>query len=271
MKFKLDLDLDPSVPKRPSAGVVQAASGAWPAPDATRRAADSLSAQPASASGRGAEGAGAATAGRDAFLGGCATPRSGAAPPVPVVPDLSLDLSPRPPAGMQAAIDLVRRLPVLRSVVSPDFQAARAGPDAAARAGGEGLTVQGELDAQSRCLTLALPETGLLEVPPGTRIVGDCRAPNVWVRGEVAGRVVATGRFLVVDVGARVLGGIDGAALVVVAGEVVGAASGPAVVARGRLELAGTARVHGAVHHRALSIHEGARIEGEFVGLGLER
>lgn len=154
-----------------------------------------------------------------------------------------------------------RALPVLRTEVPVPVPApVHASADGSRR---EPL----DTDAMAQWLDLPRPTRGLLVVPIGTRIAGDCRARHVWVRGEVTGRVTATEGLLVVDVGARVLGGVEGRASVVIAGSVAGGRAGHAVIARGRLDLACTAVIHGSVQHGLVTIYEGATVDGEFVGL----
>lgn len=151
----------------------------------------------------------------------------------------------------------VRKVPVLRTEVG--------GPSSTMATTGGALREALDGDASAQWLSLPRPAEGLLVVPIGTRIVGDCRARHVWVRGEVTGRVTATAGLLVVDAGARVLGGVEGNASVVIAGAVAGGRAGPAVIARGRLDLACTAVIHGSVHHGVVAIYEGATVHGQFV------
>jgi len=105
-------------------------------------------------------------------------------------------------------------------------------------------------------------------VPAGARVRGDCQADHVWVLGEVDGRVFATGGTVVVAAGGHVRGGVDGAGAVVIAGRVDARWGRPAVVARGRLDIAATAHITGTVVHGVVALYEGARIDGELVGRG---
>lgn len=106
-----------------------------------------------------------------------------------------------------------------------------------------------------------------LVVPAGARLRGNCQAEHVWVLGEVDGRVRATSGTLVVAEGARVRGGVHGDGPVVIAGRVEARRGRPAVVARGRLDIASTARVTGKVMHGVVAIYQGARVDGPLVGL----
>jgi len=101
-----------------------------------------------------------------------------------------------------------------------------------------------------------------LVVPAGARIRGDCCAGSVHVHGEVTGRVRATTGLLLVAHGGRVRGGVEGAGPVVVAGRVQARRGTPAVVARGRLDLACSARVEGDVCHDVVAVYDGARVTG---------
>ena len=109
-------------------------------------------------------------------------------------------------------------------------------------------------------------QQGTLVIPAGCRVTGDCRAAQVWVAGEVAGNVFATAGTLVVAEGACVRGRLEGAGHVVVAGQVKAARGQPAVLARGRLDIACTAHITGRVVHDVIAIYEGARIDGDIVG-----
>ena len=113
----------------------------------------------------------------------------------------------------------------------------------------------------------SLERASTLIVPAGAHVRGHCQAPHVWVFGEVVGRVCATGGTVVVAEGARVRGGVDGAGPVVIAGRVDARRGRPAVVARGRLDIAGTARITGTVVHGVVALYEGARVDGPLVGL----
>jgi len=106
-----------------------------------------------------------------------------------------------------------------------------------------------------------------LVVPAGARMRGNCQAENVWVLGEVDGRVRATNGTLVVAEGGRVRGGVHGDGPVVIAGRVEARRGRPAVVARGRLDIASSARITGKVMHGVVALYEGARIDGPLVGL----
>lgn len=110
-----------------------------------------------------------------------------------------------------------------------------------------------------------------LVVPAGARVRGDCCAESVHVHGEVLGRVRATRGLLLVAPGARVRGGVEGHGPVVVAGFVQAARGADAVVAHGRLDLACSARVVGAVCHDVVAIYEGARVSGVMRGLDRRR
>jgi len=110
-----------------------------------------------------------------------------------------------------------------------------------------------------------------LVVPAGARVRGDCCAESVHVHGEVLGRVRATGGLLLVGPGARVRGGVEGHGPVVVAGLVQASRGADAVVAHGRLDLACSARVVGAVCHEVVAIYEGARVTGVLRGLDRRR
>ena len=112
-----------------------------------------------------------------------------------------------------------------------------------------------------------LEQGATLVVPAGARLRGDCQAEHIWVLGEVDGRVRATSGTLVVAAGARVRGTVDGAGPVVIAGRVDARAGRPAVVARGRLDIAGTARITGKVMHGVVALYDGARVDGALVGL----
>lgn len=101
-----------------------------------------------------------------------------------------------------------------------------------------------------------------LVVPAGARVRGDCHAESVHVHGEVLGRVRATQGLLLVAPGARVRGGVEGHGPVVIAGRVQAARGRDAVVAHGRLDLACSARVVGAVCHEVVAIYDGARVTG---------
>ena len=106
-----------------------------------------------------------------------------------------------------------------------------------------------------------------LVVPAGACVRGDCQAEHVWVLGEVHGRVRATGGTVVVAAGARVRGGVAGAGPVVIAGRVDAPRGRPAVVAHGRLDIASTAHITGTVVHGVVALYEGARIDGDLLGL----
>jgi len=143
--------------------------------------------------------------------------------------------------GGTAAVSSRTALPVLRSAVGDGAPAAR--PDA--------------------WFSLPVDDLGrLLVVPAGATVHGDVQAHAVWVAGEVAGRVTATGGVLVVDAGGCVRGGLDGQGPVVVAGRVRARPGGAAIVARGRLDLACTAHVVGEVFHDVVALYEGARLDG---------
>lgn len=201
--------------------------------------------------------------------------RAPAAPAVPrnlpASPGLALslrlgsgDAPPPTPAAAREALhpsshQATRALPVLRAevaVTAPGHAPAHGAPDEPF-----------DTDPRAQWLSLPRPAQGLFVVPIGTRIAGDCRAPHVWVRGEVTGRVIATEGILIVDAGARVLGGVEGSASVVIAGSVAAGRTGHAVIARGRLDLACTAVIHGSVQHGVVTIYRGAIVNGEFVGL----
>ncbi|CAN7373837.1 bactofilin family protein [Rhizobacter sp. LjRoot28] len=153
----------------------------------------------------------------------------------------------------------MRALPVLRTEVPV--------PAPAHAPAGGAFREPLDSDVTAQWLHLPRPAQGLFVVPVGTRIAGDCRARHVWVRGEVTGRVTATEGLLVVDLGARVLGGVEGSGSVVIAGSVAAGHAEHAVIARGRLDLACTAIIHGSVQHGLVTIYEGAAVDGEFVGL----
>lgn len=143
--------------------------------------------------------------------------------------------------GGRAAVSPRTALPVLQSAVGDTARAARS-------------------DAW---FSLPVDELGhLLVVPAGATVHGDVRAHAVWVAGEVAGRVTATGGVLVVDAGGCVRGGLDGQGPVVVAGRVRTGPGRAAIVARGRLDLACTAHVVGEVFHDVVALYEGARLDG---------
>ena len=110
-----------------------------------------------------------------------------------------------------------------------------------------------------------------LVVPAGARVRGDCCAESVHVHGEVLGRVRATRGLLLVAPGARVRGGVEGHGPVVIAGLVHAARGTDAVVAHGRLDLACSARVVGAVCHDVVAIYDGARVAGVLRALDRRR
>jgi cytoskeletal protein CcmA (bactofilin family) len=150
------------------------------------------------------------------------------------------------PLPVQASVPV----PVLRAAVSLDS----ASGGAPAHADACGPVTWFQLSPEDRAHVLV--------VPAGSQVVGDLSAPAVWVSGAVTGRVRATGGALVVDVGGRVDGGVVGAGPVVVAGQVGARAGRAAVVAHGRLDLAGTARVSGDVFHGVVAVYEGAWVDG---------
>ena len=110
-----------------------------------------------------------------------------------------------------------------------------------------------------------------LVVPVGARVRGHCTAPHVWVLGEVDGHVCATGGTLVVAAGAVVRGGVEGAAAVVIAGRVQARRGRAAVLALGRLDIAGSAHITGTVLHGVVALYEGARVDGALLPVAAGR
>lgn|GEM_PF-3365992 len=110
--------------------------------------------------------------------------------------------------------------------------------------------------------TVEAPGATTLVVPVGACVRGDCLAESVHVHGEVLGHVRATRGLLLVAPGARVRGGVEGHGPVVIAGLVQATGGRHAVVAHGRLDLACSARVVGAVCHEVVAIYDGARVTG---------
>jgi cytoskeletal protein CcmA (bactofilin family) len=106
-----------------------------------------------------------------------------------------------------------------------------------------------------------------LVVPAGAQLRGDCSAHSVCVWGEVRGRVRATGGMLVVMPGGRVRGSVEGAAAVVIAGQVTCERGRDAVVAHGRLDLAASARISGNVRHDVVAVYRGAKVDGRLVSV----
>jgi len=119
--------------------------------------------------------------------------------------------------------------------------------------------------------TADAPDADTLVVPAGARIRGDCHAASVHVHGEVLGRVRATTGLLLVAPGGRVRGGVEGGGAVVIAGQVSASRGADAVVAHGRLDLAGSARVTGTVCHGVVAIYVGARVTGELRNIDRRR
>lgn len=109
------------------------------------------------------------------------------------------------------------------------------------------------------------PPDGVLWIPVGAHVTGDCRAEHVHVAGRVDGHVQASGGTLVVSAGAVVHGSVEGRGRVVVAGKVVAAGRQRAVISHGHLSLACTARVTGPVEFREVDVYSGARVDGPLV------
>ena len=119
--------------------------------------------------------------------------------------------------------------------------------------------------------TVEAAGSNTLVVPAGARVRGDCCAGSVHVHGEVLGCVRAMHGLLLVAPGARVRGSVEGHGPVVIAGLVQASRGADAVVAHGRLDLACSARVVGAVCHEVVAIYEGARVTGALRGLERRR
>jgi cytoskeletal protein CcmA (bactofilin family) len=107
-----------------------------------------------------------------------------------------------------------------------------------------------------------LVEAETLVIPADACLRGNFSAPCVHVKGVVHGKLTATRGPMVIDRGARVHGRVDASGTLVIAGHVLGRGGGPAVLARGDLHLASTARVSGAVRCVEVAIYEGARVAG---------
>lgn len=112
-----------------------------------------------------------------------------------------------------------------------------------------------------------LPDAETLVVPIGACLRGHFSAPCVHVKGTVHGSITATRGPLVVEAGAAVLGTVDSAGALVIAGQVRSPGRAPAVVARGSLQLASTARVSGEVRYVDVAIYDGARVAGTMLPL----
>lgn len=158
------------------------------------------------------------------------------------------------PGGRAAAV------PVLRAVVPPESLAPL--PTCPAGQGGDPAGPQ-----KDTLFIATLPHQDTLVVPRGARVVGDLEAPYVHVLGSVLGRVTASRGCLVVDRKALVQGSVWGVGTVVIAGQVRAEKGKVAVVVRGNLRLAATARIEGRVHYRQIEIYEGARVAGALVSL----
>lgn len=156
-------------------------------------------------------------------------------------------------------------VPVLRSVVT------------GAHAGSLGLESQGVSVPAPADLPAAaarsadewfvgqLPVDGLLVVPAGVHLVGNCRATSVLVEGRVDGWVRAEGGPLVIAAEGRVMGRVEGRGPVVVAGCVRAPGDGQAIVSQGQVALACTARVRGCVQAPDVVIYQGASVDGSIV------
>lgn len=135
----------------------------------------------------------------------------------------------------------------------------------------QAVATPGGASPQAGWFSVEAAGSNTLVVPAGARVRGDCCAESVHVHGEVLGRVRATRGLLLVAPGARVRGSVEGHGPVVVAGLVQATRGGDAVVAHGRLDLACSARVVGAVCHDVVAIYEGARVTGVMRGLDRRR
>jgi len=172
----------------------------------------------------------------------------------------------------------LRSLPVLQSVVAPSKvtssgtmgqkgspePAGHTLPDGGGRAAwcaarGNGATP--EVDRAIRFLA-TLDSRHTLVVPAGATVHGHFEARCVHIQGTVHGRVSATEGCLVIDAGATVIGSVQGAGTVVIAGRVRGQGGEPAVSAAGTLRLAQSARIKGCVQYTDIEVYAGAKVVG---------
>ena len=99
-------------------------------------------------------------------------------------------------------------------------------------------------------------DAGLSIIAADLRVQGDLRSPGrVRIDGKVTGNVRAEDEVCVVEGG--VVEGDIHTKEALVAGEVRGS-----VVAKGRIELHVTAKIHGTLSAPRLCVHEGGRVEG---------
>ncbi|MEY4563819.1 MAG: hypothetical protein RLZZ618_3096 [Pseudomonadota bacterium] len=172
----------------------------------------------------------------------------------------------------------LRSLPVLQSVVAPGKltssgtmggkgtreSAGPTPPDLANRAEWCGAPENGGTSEVDRAIRFQarLDSRHTLVVPAGATVHGHFEARCVHIQGTVHGRVSATEGCLVIDVGATVIGSVQGAGTVVIAGRVRGQGREPAVSAAGTLRLAHSARINGCVHYTDIEVYAGAKVVG---------
>jgi cytoskeletal protein CcmA (bactofilin family) len=116
--------------------------------------------------------------------------------------------------------------------------------------------------ASADAVKITLPPDAFV-VPSSVRMRGAVEVPGAVVLDGVIEGDLTAGGHIVLRAGSRVIGTVRGKGDVTVAGTIEASSNdSPTLVCHGKLTVAGTAKVTGAVEYARIAIHEGGLVSG---------